>query len=260
MKTIREFGLVAWANRKLLLIYGVGLILLATGFVLLRLDYLKFFQVQVSRSDLIMSSVTASLFTNLCFVSIFLFFIMVMFRYDFMTAVLVRQKSKRSLWFQQVGKAGIFSLCFSFYTTLLLTLISMGLSGVDNNWDDYNSVFAVILRYTHESPVALWQIIVVTFCSLLGFLLTMSLLYLFFRWTFRSEIFGICTALIYLLYCTTWCPVVNYMRICFVSYENWASDSNLLWPLLAPLLWIGVLLGAGALLANRAEFYSAGKK
>lgn len=259
MKIIREFFQIAAANRRLIFVYAVAIPTALLGCIVMKVNNFDLYKLTYSRSDLILFSMIDS-FILIAYAILMLYFIMFLLRYDFMTSVLIRQHSKRSIWFQQAGKAAIFSFFAALYSTVFLTLFSSFFSSTDNNWDYYNSVYAYMMHFELDHTVPLPVIIALLFVFLFYFLFVMTLLYLVFKWNFHSEAIGCIVVIVYLLYCGTDYTILNYLTTCAVQYGDFANPIRLLWPLLAPLLWIGVLLGAGALLANRAEFYSAGKK
>lgn len=260
MKTVREFLQLAVGNRQLLLTYLVLLPVVWFGTMSLSMRELQTRSLQYSKSDLVLLSFNAGGFSGILIAFLLLCFVMYLLRFDFLPVVLIRQKSKRSIWFHQAVKAMLSSLCLSLYSTGILLLYAELLSSVDNNWDSYKSVFTDELKYSLEKPVSLWLVVSVFLIALFLFVFTISLLYLLVRWWLKKEIVGCIAVIVYLLYCSYGSSFLNYLHICTVGYKAYIDPARLLWPLLAPLLWIGVLLGSGALLANRAEFYSAGKK
>lgn len=260
MRIIREFIQIIVGNRHLALVYFLLLPIFWIGCMSLVLRETQQLPLEYSRSDLLLLSFNVGGFSGIVFVFLILCFIMYLFRFDFLSVVLIRQKSKQSVWISQTGKAALSSLSISIYSTVILWLYAILFSPVDNNWDSYNSIFTDELKFSLEVPLPIWKVVLIFFVSMFFFVLTMSLFYLLIRWLFHKEVIGCIAVLIYILYCSYGSPFLNYMNNCTVTYGSFAEPTRLLWPLLAPLLWIGVLLGAGALLANRAEFYSAGKK
>ena len=260
MRIIREFFQIIAGNRNISILYFLLLPVFWIGSMSLVLRETQQLYLEYSRSDLLLLSFNEGGFSGIVFVFLILCFIMYLFRFDFLPVVLIRQKSKRSIWISQIGKATLSSFSISIYSTGVLWLYAILFSSIDNNWNSYNSIFTDELKFSLEVPMSIWKVVLAFFVSMFFYVLSMSIFYLLIRWLFHKEIIGCIAVLVYILYCSYGSHFLNYINNCTVTYESFVEPTRLLWPLLAPLLWIGVLLGAGGLLAYRAEFYSAGKK
>jgi hypothetical protein len=178
------------------------------------------------------------------------FLLLHLFKNDFYTLFVLKQKSKKLLWLKEVYKSIIFSLC----STIYLLICTYGIGGLlctsYINWDKRRSVF---FGETNIICSDIKFINVIVAFSLVSFIriLVIALLTMLIYWiTNKSSIPLIVIITVGIV--DYYCPI--FYRLISIYYTMWVNPIKIYIGLIYGIFLIISIVYIGVLKADRKEF------
>lgn len=194
-------------------------------------------------------------FFPISIVSVSILLLVSFFKYDFRAISIIKQKTKISMWLNQVKQVFFLSALLSILMFSFALLLSLITYDEIINFSKEASLFHFFTKSTKSLP--LYMIILVCFLSSIISFITTFLVILLSKWIFNSYVIGFITVIIVI-----WNDIVNDEFNIFFGrnssfYYHWLNIPKMILDFLSALFIIIILIVLGIIIARKKEFIDA---
>lgn len=226
----------------------------------------KFYKLNLSTADIILSALDNTFFPIVAVISCIVFASIL--NSDFNHNVIIQHKSRQRIWFNQVGKIVILSIPFAFVYIFSAVLNGFFICEKNVNFTDVDTFFKLATFETMKENPSLWHIALSAFVGAFLIFVFVGLLTTLSKWVFNNYVASVIILIAgYAYEFLDRSKVIEAGKvhgILFVRiipyYQKWI-DVNLFYrDIIYPLVWIICCIIIGYFVSRRKEFLNAQQK
>lgn len=236
----------------ILALYIILIPILIYFYLISRINTFQRYGVVTSLTDCFLF-ITENFFFALMIVPLSVYFLLYLFRNDFKTNFIIRQKSKQIIWMKQTYKSLIFSIFFTFYLGFWTYIIGGNFSEVFINWDSRRSIYYLVNKTTSED-ISFLKVVVMFIIVSVIIVFFINILFQLVLWLTNKTIIG--WLLIFSIGCWDIFQHSNdilYGRLT-INHNFWNDPSDIKNSMIFVICIILLLLAVGFLIAKRKDF------
>lgn len=246
---IKQYWTIALSNKLMLSLYGLYLVVvcmipIAWCSTLAKMNHLNFTIADVFSmfGDPRVYPLSMVPFTALVVISLF--------RYDFRPSIIIRHRSKLTLWLKQVVITFLSSFIINIFVVVILLVASSFFTRQTINWNTFESLFNLLtLKILAENP-SIVMVIVMCFLTSFFSVSIMTLLLMLTNWM-NKLIYGY---LLLLIICSFDLRYSGFFRINTIFFPRWLEYENMYIILIYPIIITLGLILFGMLAFKRKDF------